>query len=120
MNSEIRRPDPAAEFLTEERCSILETWNDESDPGVSIARARVEPGVTTQLHDLDVDEWYLVVEGQGVVSVGGLAPAEVHAGDVVAIPARTPQQITNTGASDLVFYCVCSPRFKPEGYRSLE
>jgi mannose-6-phosphate isomerase-like protein (cupin superfamily) len=116
----IRHPDPAEEFSTPERCSILESWNDESDRAVSIARARVEPGVTTQLHTVTVDERYLIVEGRGVVAIGDLADEEVRPGDVVVIPAGTPQQITNTGTVDLVFYCVCSPRFTSEGYAALE
>jgi mannose-6-phosphate isomerase-like protein (cupin superfamily) len=62
----------------------------------------------------------VIVQGHGVVSVGGVAPAEVDPGDVVVIPAGTPQQITNIGEADLVFYCVCSPRFKAQGYRALE
>jgi mannose-6-phosphate isomerase-like protein (cupin superfamily) len=116
----VAHPDDSTEFYTPERCWILETWNDESDTDVSIARARVESGVTTQLHTLDVAERYVIVAGTGTVSVGGLVSASVTVGDAVVIPANSPQQITNTGEDDLVFYCVCSPRFRPEGYRSLE
>jgi mannose-6-phosphate isomerase-like protein (cupin superfamily) len=116
----IRHPDPSAEFPTDERCSILESWNDDSDPTVSIARARVEPGVATQPHVVDVDERYVIVEGRGVVTIGDLPAEEVHPGDVVVIPAGTPQRIENTGPGDLVFYCVCSPRFTSEGYTALE
>ncbi len=116
----IRHPNPAEELATRERCSILESWNDESDRAVSIARARVKPGVTTQLHTVTVDERYVIVGGRGVVAVGDLAAEEVRPGDVVVIPAGTPQQITNTGTGDLVFYCVCSPRFTNEGYTALE
>jgi mannose-6-phosphate isomerase-like protein (cupin superfamily) len=112
-------PDEKDEFATPERCSILETWNDESDHGVSITRARVEPGVTTQLHSLDVDERYLVVSGVGVVSVGDLAPARVKPGDAVVIPAGEAQRIENTGNEDLIFYCICTPPFRPEGYTAL-
>jgi len=106
--------------MTPERCFILESWNDESDPSVSISRARVTPGVTTQLHSLDVDEWYVIVSGQGEMEVGDAQSRGVRPGDVVVIPAGTPQRITNAGEEDLVFYCVCSPRFRPETYRSLE
>ena len=35
------------EYLTPEGCYILESWNEASDPAVSIARARVEPGLCT-------------------------------------------------------------------------
>ncbi len=119
MKSLIVHPDAGTEFLTPERCAILETWNDSTDPDVSIARARVEPGVRTQLHHVNVDERYLIIQGCGIASIGKLRPAEVGPGDVVVIPARTPQQITNSGDSDLVFYCICSPRFSPDGYTAL-
>ena len=36
------------------------------------------------------------------------------------IPAGTAQQITNTGPEDLVFLCVCTPRFTPNCYRDSE
>jgi mannose-6-phosphate isomerase-like protein (cupin superfamily) len=34
----------------------------------------------------------------------------------VRIPAGVRQRITNIGNADLLFYCVCSPRFLPEAY----
>ena len=111
--------DPAAEFATDERCHILEWWNDPADTDVSIARARVEPGVTTQWHRVSVHERYLILEGRGRVRVGALAPTEVGSGDVVVIPAGVAQQITNVGESDLVFACICTPRFRPECYEAL-
>ena len=119
MDARIVRPDPASESSTAERCFVLESWNDESDPAVSIARARVAPGVTTQLHSLDVDERYVIVAGGGEVEVGGAPTAEVAPGDVVVIPAGVPQRITNNGEEDLVFYCICTPRFRPDGYEAL-
>jgi mannose-6-phosphate isomerase-like protein (cupin superfamily) len=116
VEARVVHPDEAAEFPTPERCAILETWRDGD---VSIARARVEPGVTTQLHSLDVAERYLIVSGTGVVSVGDVAPAEVGPGDAVVIPPGTSQRIENTGAVDLVFYCICTPPFRPESYTAL-
>ena len=113
------RPDPASEYLTPERCHILESWNDPIDRAASIARARVEPGVATQPHRLrGVIERYLVIEGEGVATVGGVEAA-VRPGDVVVIPAGVSQSIENTGAGDLVFYCICTPRFTPECYEAL-
>ena len=121
MNTAVRRPDPSQEFWTPERCFILETWNDASDPAVSVARARVEPGTTTQLHALDgIDERYLVVEGRGLVEVAGAEATPIEAGDLVFIPAGASQRITNTGGSDLVFYCICTPPFVPDAYIDLE
>jgi mannose-6-phosphate isomerase-like protein (cupin superfamily) len=121
MEARIVRPDRASEFMTPERCSILEIWNNPEDTAASIALARVGPGVTTQLHRLNgVTERYLIVEGAGTVKVEDRLREHVAPGDVVVIPAGMLQQITNTGPGDLIFYCICTPRFSPECYENLE
>ncbi len=121
MQASIKKADANLEFETGERCFILEVANDDDDDILSISRARVLPGVTTQWHQLKgIDERYLIVRGHGRVEVQGIEPTEVHEGDVVRIPAGTPQRITNTGAIDLLFYCICSPRFHVNSYNSLE
>ena len=108
------------EFFTEERCFVLELSNSTADESASVARIRVEPGVTTQLHRLDgVEERYVILEGEGRMEVGDLEPTMVTAGDVVLVPAGVPQRITNTGAKDLLILCVCTPRFVPECYEAL-
>jgi mannose-6-phosphate isomerase-like protein (cupin superfamily) len=104
------------ETATPERCTIAENYRS-SDQKVSIAMARVKPGVTTALHHLNgVEEIYILAQGTGVVHVGGQAPVMVNAGDVVVIPAGTSQSITNTGKVDLVFHCVCTPSFTADCY----
>lgn len=107
------------EFRTAERCFITELLNDPSLPGASLARARVEPGVTTALHRLDVEEVYVIESGDGLMEVGGERFA-VTAGDSVRIGAGVSQRIANAGPGDLVFLCLCRPRFRPEGYVDLE
>lgn len=62
----------------------------------------------------------MILEGTGRMEVGDLPAADVGPGDVVAIPAGTPQRITNTGEEDLRFYCLCSPGYTPACYRNLE
>ncbi len=117
----IAKADLKREVSTTERCSILAIWNSPAEQEMSIARARVEPGVTTQRHALEgVTERYIIAEGRGRMEVGELPLAEVGPGDVVFVPAGVPQRITNSGSGDLVFYCVCTPRFSPECYRALE
>lgn len=119
MNAPFIHPDLRRECLTPEGCYILESWNDASDNAVSIARARVLPGAATRAHRLrGVIERYLVVEGTGRATVGGVE-ANVGPGDIVVIPAGVAQQIANTGERDLVFYCMCSPRFTPDCYEAL-
>ena len=120
MEPYIARAVEADERVTQERCYILEIGNDPRDPEVGIARARVEPGVTTALHVLSVDERYVITQGRGRMEVEGLKPADVGPGDIVVIPKGRSQRITNISDRDLVFYCVCTPRFEPEHYRDLE
>jgi mannose-6-phosphate isomerase-like protein (cupin superfamily) len=67
-----------------------------------------------------VDERYLIIQGTGGVTIGGAAPQQVVPGDVVVIPAGTSQHISNGAETDLVFYCICTPRFSPDCYESLE
>ena len=121
MRPEVKKNALAAEKWTQERCYITETANDPGDENVSIARARVEPGVTTAWHSLKgISERYIIISGNGSVEIGDLEPVEVGEGDVVRIPADTRQRITNTGNTDLIFYAVCSPRFQNSLYLSLE
>lgn len=111
--------DPAAEFYTDERCFINELSNSESDPECSIAMARIEPGITTEVHQLKgTIERYIIVEGKGRIESGSLAGTEVNQWDTVVIPADEDQSITNIGTEQLRFLCVCTPRFLPNNYRT--
>ena len=114
MKGEIVKAKSLTEYLTPERCFISENLSTEK---VSIARARAKPRVTTVAHHLKgVDEIYVITKGRGRVYVGNLDPAEVTVGDVVAIPSGTSQRISNVGKIDLVFYCICTPRFTADCY----
>lgn len=116
----ISRFDPGTEFGTPERCFIVEIYNTEGDPGCSIARARVPPATTTQLHRVrGTAERYVILEGEGEAEVEGEAPVAVAPLDVVHIPPGAAQRITNTGENDLVFLCVCTPRFEQKNYETL-
>jgi len=121
MKAFIKHLDLGAEFFTPERCFIIELSNTPDDQEASIARARVEPGVTTRRHRLKgITERYVILEGAGLVEVEGIAPRPVGPGDVVIIPASCPQRITNQGKSDLIFLAVCTPRFRPECYEDID
>lgn len=107
-------------FYTDERCFISEWLNSAESPAASLAECRVEPGVTTQLHALTVTERYIVTHGQGLMELNRSAPFPIEPGDAVIIPPDCSQRVRNTGTEDLVFLCVCTPRFKPEQYINLE
>lgn len=120
MKPEVRKQTLRGESFTSEQLFIVEMWNSPEDNNVSIARARVEPGVTTASHYLaDVDERYVISSGNGIVEVSGLVPVEVSAGDVVIIPAGATQRISNVGDTDLTFYCICTPRFDSACYHEV-
>lgn len=112
MKAEILKYKPDAEFFIDEQCYINELSSTDNDPSLSIARARVKPGVSTHWHSLrGTVERYVVLEGTGRVEVGDLPAQDVSAHDVVIIPVGCRQRITNTGHADLVFLALCSPRF---------
>lgn len=121
MKQAIRKSVSANEYYTAERCHITELSNSEDDPTLSIAQARLEPGVTTRWHRLrETAERYVILEGQGRVEVGDMPPGNVAAGDIVLIPPMARQRIANTGDTDLVFLAICSPRFLLENYQDIE
>ena len=107
------------EYYTEERCHIIELFNQPGNAG-SIAQARVAPGVTTVLHSLDGLECYYILSGKGEMEINGKEMGPVKTGDTVVIPKNAPQRISNTGEEDLLFLCFCVPRFISENYQSLE
>ncbi len=108
------------EFWTDERCFIRELINEATQPGASLARCRVTPGTLTQKHSLSVNEWYVILSGSGTVHIGAAQAAHVASGETVFIPAGVSQQIRNTGSCDLIFHCLCMPRFETDCYRNLE
>ncbi len=106
------------EFYTEEGCHIVEVSNSPDDPLLSIARARVAPGVTTRWHALrGTAERYVILAGSGRVEVGTLPAQAVGVGDVVLVPPGCRQRIANTGSVDLLFLAVCTPRFTLSAYQ---
>ncbi|MFC3152796.1 cupin domain-containing protein [Litoribrevibacter euphylliae] len=110
---------PETEFYTDEGCYITELSNSADDKDCSIALARVKPGVTTEVHQLiGTIERYTILEGEGRIMSGTLAGTLLSQKDTIVIPADEPQSIANESDQDLVFLCVCTPRFKPQNYRS--
>lgn len=119
--AEIRPYTAAIEFHTEELCHVRELSNIAHDPAVSIAEARVEPGVVTRWHRLaGITERYVILRGEGRMEAGALPPRVVGPGDVVIIPPGCPQRIANIGGTDLLFLAICSPRFVPEAYEDID
>jgi mannose-6-phosphate isomerase-like protein (cupin superfamily) len=126
----ILRGGATQEHWFEEGCFVTEWLNSPEDPSLSIARARVMPGVTTRLHRLlGVAERYVILEGLGRVELVGPDKelkvadhyvSDVEPGDVVVIPPRVSQRISNIGETDLIFLALCTPRFTRAAYEDTE
>ena len=116
MKPHVIRPPASGETWLEEGCFVTELRNAPDDPALSIARVRVAARTATKWHRLDVDERYLISDGTGIMELDGEAPAAVGPGDVVVVPAGCGQRIRNDSDRDLVFYCLCTPRFTPDVY----
>ena len=83
--------DEHSEFSTEERCHIIELLNLPSDRSQSVARARVEPGVTTAWHRLkNTSECYYILSGTGRAEIGEAMEQEMTAHSLIKIPPNTP------------------------------
>lgn len=117
----VRHPDPAEEYYFQEGCHILECWNSAADGDASIARARVAPARTTRRHRLaGITERYVILAGQGRVTLDRRRGEDVGPGAVVVIPPGCDQQIENTGTRDLVFLAICTPRFSTAAYQDTD
>ena len=114
------RPASTSPVYTEERCSVTELLNTDRCEEVSLAECRVVAGETTQLHSLQIAERYVVQQGTGLMELAGTDTFSIGPGDCVLIPAGCAQRVRNTGTEDLLFLCVCTPRFSPQHYTILE
>ena len=82
---------------------------------------RQEAGVTTRAHRLsNTAERFVILKGVGEAIIGDAPPTRVAVGSVVWIPAGVTQSIRNIGDTDLVFLCICTPRFEWQNYESVE
>lgn len=120
MQPKIITYDPEREYFFREGCFINELSNSDADPGLSVARVRVRPGDFTCWHRLDGSaERYVILQGNGEVEIGDLAPRRVSEGDVVLIPPGCRQRIHNSSEKELVFLALCTPRFEAACYREM-
>ena len=112
----IRNLKDCPEFTAGDHCRLRELLHpDKADLAVrySLAHAVVAPAQTTWLHALRTTEVYYILSGEGTMRIDG-ETAAVRSGDAVYIPPSAKQQITNTGASDLVFLCIVDPAWRRE------
>lgn len=84
-------------------------WVNADPPPMTISRYRVAPGQSVSLHvHTGKAEVWVVLAGQGVVSVGQRQFA-VAEGDVVVTPPQVPHSLRNTGGEPLEFLNLVQP-----------
>ncbi len=109
-------------FTASDGCHLAEVihpHNDGTAPGVSLARASLEPGQATSPHTLDFLEIYYVLSGRGVMHAGQESQ-EVSPESCVYLPPGVEQWLENTGNQTLVFLCVCHPAYDPKSDHLVE
>ena len=111
----INRKD-AAPFVTKDTSEIREILapRNSSIRNQSLAEARVLPGKSTEEHiHPRAEEIYYVLKGKGKISIEGEV-RDIRAGDGIALLPGKRHKVWNTGTSDLVFLCCCSPAYTHE------
>ncbi len=112
------KTDLSKEFYIDEGCHIIEIFNNSAHPDISISQARVELNSTTELHFLnDTIEIYYILSGKGIAYIGE-DRIPVKKGDLIHIPENMNQHISNDSEDELVFLCICTPRWKEEIYKT--
>jgi len=84
--------------------------------GLTMGVARLPPGGSLRIHRHEQAEAYLVLEGTGVVTIGG-TERTVREGVAVFIPGNAPHGVRATGTLDLRFaYVFAADSFEDVEY----
>lgn len=107
----VYRTEPLMEVQTGDGYFVTEWWNSMQDPALSVARLRIEPGVSTRPYQLHgITERYLFLSGTGFVEIDGEVQT-VGPGDGMLIKPGAWRSVTNKGLRDLGWLAICRPRF---------
>ncbi|MFC1998467.1 cupin domain-containing protein [Chloroflexota bacterium] len=110
---EIVNRDDVAPFITKDTSIAREILSPANSSlfNQSLAEAIVPQGKATDEHyHIETEEIYYIVMGNGLMMIGD-EKREVNAGDGIVIEPGMKHKIWNTGNSDLVFLCCCSPAY---------
>jgi mannose-6-phosphate isomerase-like protein (cupin superfamily) len=111
---DIRNINRVPAFITKDGSEIRELLAHRNSciRNQSLAEARITPAGSTALHRHPrTEEVYYVLEGEGLMRVGG-ETCRVGPGDAIAIPPGELHQILNTGKIVLKFLCCCAPGYE--------
>lgn len=114
-------------FVTKDGSIIRELMHPENNSDSrfdvrkqSLAEATVPVGHKTKLHKHHLsEELYHITAGEGLMTLDR-DQFRVIKGDTVCIPPDTPHSINNTGDSELIILCCCSPAYSHTDTEVLE
>ena len=100
-------------YITKDNSSICELMHPSQHGNLkqSLAQATVPVNTQTQLHyHALTEELYYIQQGKGLMTINN-EQFKVEPGDTICIPPEHHHMIKNTGKSELVFLCCCSPAY---------
>jgi mannose-6-phosphate isomerase-like protein (cupin superfamily) len=87
---------------------LLHSQRHDPETDLTITRVTVEPGASQIHHSHDPEQVYVLVAGEGEMTVGD-ERRTVAAGDCVHIPPNTSHGIENTGSEPLEYVSAATP-----------
>ena len=84
---------------------------------ITTTLVEMNPGGKQHIHSHVTEQCYMILEGQGLMTVGEEAEV-VENGDVVFIPSNSPHGLKNTGEGMLRYISAGSPVFGKEKEKS--
>jgi len=90
--------------------TILHGTHENPDTDLTVTWVEVDPGAEQVIHDHDPEQVYVVIAGEGAMTVGEERRA-VAAGDLIHVPANTEHGIENTGDGVLEYVSAATPAF---------
>ena len=100
-------------YQTKDRSEIRELMHPDvhGNQQQSLAQASVPVGAKTLLHRHAItEELYFIQSGYGQMTLGDQTFA-VESGDTICIPLGTAHCIENSGETELLLLCCCSPAY---------
>ena len=91
----------------------LHSERDGAETDLTITWVEVDPGASQMHHSHQPEQVYVIVAGEGRVSVTG-EQRNVEAGDLVHIPSNADHAIENTGEHPLEYVSAATPAFPTE------
>lgn len=90
--------------------TILQGTRDDPDTDLTVTWVEIEPGAEQVIHSHEPEQVYVLIAGEGVMTVAEERRA-VEAGDLIHVPPNAEHGIENTGSEPLEYVSAATPAF---------